>query len=86
MKKDKEMPEVEVEIKGPEMESEDDGEDMKEYEIECAMEDLLRAAKHKRNPKLMAAVSKKLMEKKADIESIADLKQKRNEMFTKDKA
>lgn len=55
----------------------------KEHEVEMAVEDMLRAHKHKSNPKMMEAVHAKLSEKKKAIESIQDLKMARNEMFKK---
>lgn len=80
-KNKEEMPvEVEIEVSKEEKE---DGE-IPQHEIEMALEDFLRVAKHKANKKLMAAISSKAEEKKKAIESIDDLKKIRNEMFTKE--
>lgn len=57
---------------------------MEDYEIDSAMEDLLRAEKHKKNPALMKHIHKKLgAKKKQHVESIDDLKKLRNDMFLK---
>lgn len=60
-----------------------DGDEPAEHEIEMALEDMMRVHKHKKNKKLMEAVKKKASDKKEAIESIDDLKEKRNEAFTK---
>lgn len=80
--KNKKHDDAEVEMgHGPEMD--ESHEAPKEHEVEMAVEDLLRAHKHKSNKHMMKAVHKKLAEKKSAIESIADLKDVRNDMFTK---
>jgi hypothetical protein len=50
-----------------------DGSD-NDYEAESALEDLMRAEKHKGNKELMKRVVKRAEEKSGKIRSIADLK------------
>jgi hypothetical protein len=62
-------------------EADESMESPKDHEVEMAVEDMLRAHKHKSNPKMMEAVHAKLSDKKKAIESIQDIKMARNEMF-----
>jgi hypothetical protein len=69
-----------------EMESEEESDDMpmgsqKDYEVECAANDLLRAQEVKANPELYKKALAHLQKKKSAIESIADLKELRNKMM-----
>lgn len=45
------------------------------HHVDNAVDDLLRAEQHKRNPKLMARVHKKIDEKHAAITSLKQLRQ-----------
>ncbi len=69
-----------------EMESEEESDDApmgmsKDYEVECAANDLLRAEEIKANPELYKKALAHLQKKKSAIESIADLKELRNKMM-----
>lgn len=69
--KDKEMEKEE----GEEMENEEESEGpSKDYEVECAAQDLLRAEKVKKDKVLYEKALAKLNEQKQMIESIDDLK------------
>jgi len=65
------------EVKGEEV-------DPKDYEVDAAMEDMLRAQMHRQKPKLMDAVMKKLGKKKEAINSIVGLKAKRAKLQAED--
>lgn len=52
-----------------------------DYEVEGAMNDLLRAEEHKKKPKLMAKVHAKLGKKKQAITSIQGLKDRKQELL-----
>lgn len=69
--------EVEIEIEKEEPKK------IEEYEIEQALEDFMRVAKHKKNAKLMEMIMGKADEKKKAIESLDDLKQAKADFFTK---
>jgi len=56
-----------------------------DYEVHSAAEDLLRAEKHKSNPKLMAKVHAHLSKTKKAIKSIQDIKDARDAMMKEDK-
>ena len=60
--------EVEIEIEKEEPKK------IEEYEVESALEDFMRVAKHKSNPELMKKIMSKSAEKKKAIESLDDLK------------
>lgn len=51
-----------------------------DHEVEAAAHDLMRAEKHKSNPKLMKKVHKHLKGKVKEIKSIQDLVAMRNHM------
>jgi hypothetical protein len=55
-----------------------------EYEVDSAVETLIRAEEIKHNPPLMALVQKKIAKKKRAISSIDDLKTARDESFKDD--
>lgn len=60
--------EVEIEIEKEEPKK------IEEYEIEQALEDFMRVAKHKKNPELMKKILSRSEEKKKDFESLDELK------------
>lgn len=64
------------------MQDNEDGE-IPHHEVESAAHDLMRAEKHKANPKLMAKVHEHLNGQKQAIHSIQDLKNARNSMMKK---
>ena len=62
----------------------DKDEGMDEWEIDSAVEALLRAEKIKKDPALFEKVMKKLDEKKKDIVSLEGMRKKANKMDRKD--
>lgn len=81
MKKSK-MMEME---ESPEKESEKgESKEHEDHEVEMAMQDIIRAHKHKKSKSLMAAVHKKMGEHQEAVGSIDDLKEARNKAFKKD--
>lgn len=72
--------EVEIEIEKEEPKK------IEEYEVEQALEDFMRVAKHKKNPELMKKVFSKSDEKKKAIESLDDLKMVIKEKQNEEKA
>lgn len=60
-----------------------DAEGPADHEIESAAHDMMRAEMHKQNPKMMKALHKHMAKKAKAIASIQDLKEMKNDMFTK---
>lgn len=58
---------------------------IQDYEVHSAAEDLMRAEKHKSNPKLMKKVHAHLNNQKKAIKSIQDIRDARNDMMKEDK-
>ena len=54
-----------------------------DHEVESAAHDMMRAEMHKQNPKMMKALHKHMAKKAKAIASIQDLKEMKNDMFTK---
>lgn len=82
MKKSK-VEDMEMEVGGEHNAAEEKSEpkEIHDQEVEMALEDFMRVAKHKKNSKLMEKLLGKAEEKKKAIESIEDLKMARNEAF-----
>lgn len=58
----------------------------KDWDAECAANDLMRAEKHKKDPKLMKRVHKHMgIMKNEKAQDLDDLKRMRNEMFARKK-
>ena len=56
----------------------------KDWDAECAANDLMRAEKHKKDPKLMKRVHKHMgIMKNEKAQDLDDLKRMRNEMFAR---
>jgi len=59
---------------------------IEDYEVDSAMEALLRAEEIKGNPEMMALVQKKLASKKQAITSLEDLKAAKGKIMKESKA
>lgn len=70
---------VEKEMEKEEYMEKEDMEEGKDWDAECAAQDLLRAEKVKKDPELLAKALKILGEQKKTITSIEQLKAIRNE-------
>lgn len=80
----KEMKKMHSQMEGMEKEDGEEEEGFEQYEIDSAMESILRAEEIKQDPELFKLAMEKLKKKKAAITSIEGLKEKANKMDRKD--